>query len=175
MSAFSQRADLRGAFRQAIASTWVVTSACERKPVGFTAISVISVSIDPPIVSFNLSKTSSSRPTIEASGRVALHLLADHQESIAQRFARDRSRRFVDDGAWHWDATGLPALHDYVHRLEADVLAAHDAGDSLVITAGVTAERPGAGSPLVHHQGGYSSLDRHQTPRPQFTLQEESA
>lgn len=169
MTGHSAGTDLRVAFREAVSSTWVICAADGDRPVGFTAISVVSVSVTPPLVSFNLSRTSSSRATIERTGRVALHLLAAHQSHLARRFAGDRRSRFVSD--WHWHDDGLPALNDFSTRLSADVAATFDAGDSLLVTAQVTNHQQGHGDPLVHHRGAYHTLDR----TPSLVLQEESA
>ncbi|WP_114907817.1 flavin reductase family protein [Ornithinimicrobium murale] len=150
--------NLRHAFGRAASSTWVVTGSGERGPVGFTAISVASVSLTPPLLSFNIAKDSSSLVTIAHSGRAALHLLAADQEPLAQRFARDRSRRFVDDGAWTYDDHGLPSVHGVATRLVTRIHDLVDAGDSFVAIARVehatTTDRP----PLVHHAGAYGPL-----------------
>lgn len=163
--------DLRAAFRNAVSSTWVICAADGPRPVGFTAISVVSVSVEPPLVSFNLSRTSSSRPTIERTGRISLHLLADHQDHLARRFAGDRRARFASSDHWHWHPDGLPGLRDVAVRLTAEVAGSFDAGDSLVITARVTDQQRGQGNPLLHHAGTYRALDH----TPSLVLQEESA
>lgn len=169
MTGHSADPDLRVAFREAVSSTWVICAADGGRPVGFTAISVVSVSVAPPLVSFNLSKSSSSRSAIEATGRVSLHLLASHQDDIARRFAGDRTSRFLGD--WHWHEDGLPSLTEFSARLTADIAATVDAGDSLLVTARVTNQQQGQGDPLVHHQGSYRTLN----PTPTLVLQEESA
>lgn len=150
--------DLRGAFGQAASSTWVVTGSGERGPVGFTAISVISVSLTPPLVSFNISKTSSSLFTIATSGRAALHLLDEGQEPIAQRFARDRSKRFVDDGLWGYDDHGLPSVRGVRTRLITRIQDLVDAGDSFVAIARVEHATTSPGRPLLHHAGAYAPV-----------------
>lgn len=157
--------DLRGAFRPAAASAWVVTATGPAGPVGFTAISVVSVSLEPPLVSFNVSRRSSSLSTIAGTRRVAIHLLARHQRPLATRFAGDRTRRFVDDGTWRTDADGLPELCDVTARVVATVTQLHDAGDSLLALAQVehTLTRPY--DPLVHHRGSFTPL----TPSPGTT------
>lgn len=150
--------DLRHAFGRAASSTWVVTGSGERGPVGFTAISVVSVSLAPPLVSFNVAKDSSSLVTIAQSGRAALHLLAEGQEAVAHRFARDRSRRFVDDGAWAYDDHGLPRIHGTVSRLITRIHDLVDAGDSFLAVARVEHATTSDLPPLVHHAGGYGSV-----------------
>lgn len=152
--------DLRSLFRRATASAWVVTSAGEDRlgPVGFTAISVVSVSLDPPLVSFNIGKSSSSLVTLGRRRKAALHLLGDGQPDLASRFAGDRTLRFVDDGRWGWE-DGLPALHGVTARLVTTITDLVDAGDSYVAIARV--ERTAAAHPaqhtLLHHAGRFSA------------------
>lgn len=150
--------DLRAAFGQAASSTWVITGSGERGPVGFTAISVISVSLTPPLVSFNISKNSSSLVTIAQSGRAALHLLGEGQEDLAQRFARDRAKRFVDDGAWGYDDHGLPRVGGVATRLITRIQDLVDAGDSFVAIARVEHASTSPGRPLLHHAGAYAPI-----------------
>lgn len=152
--------DLRSVFRRAAASAWVVTSAGghEVDPVGFTAISVASVSLEPPLLSFNIGRASSSLTTLARSGRAALHLLADHQTHLAARFAADRTLRFVDDGAWAWE-DGLPALPGVTACLVTTLTDLVPAGDSLVAIARVErATADPATLPLLHHAGRFGAL-----------------
>lgn len=163
-----ENVDLRSVFRHAVSSTWVITSANRGRPTGFTATSVVQASFDPPVVSFSLAKTSSSRGIITASGRVALHLLRDDQEDLAHRFSGDRSLRFRPDGRWFWHADGLPTLRAHVVRLRATVTGTQDAGDSLVLTAAVRSQESGEGDVLTYHDGEFGSLDE----RVEFALEE---
>ncbi|XVX19396.1 flavin reductase family protein [Actinomycetota bacterium] len=149
--------DIRDAFRPVASSVWVVTSAVGRDPVGFTAVSLVSVSATPPLISFNLSKTSGSRAHIERSGRIAAHLLAADQEHLAHRFSRERELRFVADGQWRWCAGGLPELPTSLVRLVAEPQSYLDAGDSLVVTARVTASTAREGAPLLHRDRAFSA------------------
>lgn len=151
--------DLRAAFGRAASSAWVVTGSGERGPVGFTAISVVSVSLAPPLLSFNVSKSSSSLVTIAHSGRAALHLLGEDQLPLAERFADDRAKRFVDDDAWHFDDHGLPAIHGVAGRLVTRIHDLVDAGDSFVAIARVEHATTSTRRPLVHHAGSYTSLN----------------
>lgn len=151
--------DLRAAFGRAASSAWVVTGSGERGPVGFTAISVVSVSLAPPLVSFNISKSSSSLVTIAHSGRAALHLLGEDQLPLAERFARDRAKRFVDDDVWHFDDHGLPAIRGVASRVVTRIHDLVDAGDSLVAIARVEHATTSTRRPLLHHAGSYAALN----------------
>ncbi|HIZ98319.1 MAG TPA: flavin reductase family protein [Candidatus Janibacter merdipullorum] len=147
--------DVRAAFRAAAASAWVVTGHSADGPVGFTAISVVSVSVDPPLVSFNISKSSSSLATVSRSRRAALHLLGDEQAGVARRFAGDRARRYDDDGSCSIDDGGLPRIHGVVSRLVVEVVDLVDAGDSYIAVGRVESTETTDREPLVHHAGTY--------------------
>lgn len=152
--------DLRSAFRRAAASTWVVTGAHapDLDPVGFTAISVVSVSLSPPLVSFNIAKTSSSLVVLDRTRRAALHLPGDDQEHLANRFAGDRRWRFPADGSWGW-ADGLPEVRGTAQRLVTTVIDLVDAGDSYLAIARVEHATPGETAyPLIHHAGRFAPL-----------------
>ena len=154
--------DLRRAFRHDASSVWVVTSAHAGSPVGFTAVSIASVSLSPPMLSFNVSRTSSSLSTLLRSGRFAVHLLDADQEHVARRFSADAARRFEDASSWSWGTDGLPHLHGVVTRLSGAVLRLVEAGDSLLVLGEVGGvddaepEAPRARDPLVHHARTYT-------------------
>ncbi|AXH96735.1 flavin reductase family protein [Ornithinimicrobium avium] len=153
--------DLRSAFRHAATSTWVVTGARAPgiDPTGFTAISIASVSLAPPLVSFNIGKDSSSLVTLGRTRRAALHLLGRDQAHVATRFAADRSRRFAEDGTWGWTG-GLPDVHGCAVRLTTTLVDLVEAGDSFLALARVErATTRAAAAPLVHHQGSFGPLE----------------
>ena len=130
--------DLRSVFGRTASSAWVVTSAQAGRFAGFTAVSIASVSLDPPMISLNINRTSSSLSTVVRSRRLAAHLLDDGQQHLAERYAGDRDRRFVVDGTWSLDQQGVPVVHDAVARLSGDVTDVVDAGDSYVVIAAVS-------------------------------------
>lgn len=153
------RVDLRPAFRSTASSVWVVTSADGHIPAGFTATSVSSVSLDPPIVSFNLGRAASSVPVLRRSRRAAVHLLSRHQHALALRWAGPAHERFVYDGSWHWHDDGLPAIGAPLVRLSGDLLSLSEAGDSLIALVQVRRQEATDGAPLLHHDRTFRPLD----------------
>ena len=147
---------LRAAFRRAVTSVWVVTAAADGVPAGFTAGSVVSVSLDPPLLSFNLARTASSAPVLLAAGRCAVHLLAEDQEDVARRFAGPSAARFAGDG-WRWGADGLPELPGAAARLSGRTTAFVPAGDSWVVLADVRTTEVSGAAPLLHHDRRYTA------------------
>ena len=150
--------DLRRAFRIAASSVWIVTSAHDRIPVGFTAISIASVSVDPALISFNIGRRSSSLPTLSRSRRFAAHLLSAGQDLLARRFAATTSERFADESTWQWDPDGIPELNGVVARLSGSVTSLVETGDSLLAVAEVRHCVIGDGTPLLHHNRSYLPL-----------------
>ena len=154
--------DLRPVFRPAASSVWVVTTVDAGRPVGFTAISVVSVSMRPPLLSFNVTRTSSSLGGLTASGRFAAHLLRADQHETAGRFSRAAAQRFADPATWAWAADGLPALVDVLARASGDVDRLVDAGDSVLVLGRVRhVEAPASElGPLLNHERHFLPVPR---------------
>lgn len=150
--------DLRRALRPLAASTWVVTSAHEGTPVGFTAISVTQASVDPPLLTFTVGRRSSSLAALEASRRYAVHLLAAGQEDAALRFAADAALRFADASTWSWGPDGLPVLDGVAARLAGDVVSMTGTGDSWLVLCAVGSAETADRLPLVYHARSYHGL-----------------
>ena len=81
------------AFRDALGTfatgvTIVTTLDSAGDPVGVTASSFNSVSLDPPLILWSLAKDSLSHDAFCGSGHFAIHVLAASQEALSNRFAR---------------------------------------------------------------------------------------
>jgi len=154
-------AAFRSAFRSAANSVWVVTSAIDGAPVGFTAISIASVSVNPPMISFNVSKTSSSLATLQRSFQFAVHLLDHSPASIeqAKRFASKPSdARFADRSTWSWDRSGVPTLQHSLVRMSGRIVSLTEAGDSWLAVGLVEDVERQQGVPLLHYSGAYREM-----------------
>lgn len=148
----------RQAFRDHAARVVVVTAAAEPDPVGFTATSLTSVSLDPPMVSFALARSASAWPGVSAASRVAVHLLGHGQDALARRFATSGIDRFADV-PWHPGEAGEPLLDGCAAYLCCDVVTHIPAGDHAVVLAEVTDGCVAdVGAPLLYHAGSYASV-----------------
>lgn len=151
--------DLRELFSQAASSTWVVTGHGADGPVGFTAISVASASLNPPMVTFNVSQTAASLVTLRQTRKANLHLLSEHQADVAARFSGARHLRFAAGETWRESSNGCPDILGVVGRLSVDIRDIIEAGDSVVILAEVTATvSDPAQRPLIHHHRRYTRI-----------------
>lgn len=99
----------KDAFRWHPAGVSVITADSPEGPVGLTATSVCSVSLNPPAVAFSLSALSSTAPAIRAAGTVVVHLLDSTAQGVAQRFATSGIDRFAGT-SWERLPTGEPLL-----------------------------------------------------------------
>lgn len=147
----------REIFRRHAVGVAVITAGAD-KPVGFTATSLVSVSAEPPLLSFNISKTASSWPTLSRSEYVAVHLLAEHQADLATVFATSGIDRFAAVPGWRHGPYRVPLLPDALAHLVARVHTRIDAGDHAVVIAAVVDGAHTDAAPLVAHQGNWTGL-----------------
>ena len=152
--------DFRSVFRQAASSVWIVTASGNSEPVGFTAISVVSVSIAPPTLSFNISKTSSSLSAFSVASQFAVHLLpsSDDSAQLAQLFAAKPSYARFRDGSWSWDGRRTLQIDGCLARLTGTVAQMVDAGDSWLVLGQVDGMQYYHGQSSLHHAGSFKNL-----------------
>jgi flavin reductase (DIM6/NTAB) family NADH-FMN oxidoreductase RutF len=153
--------DLFRALLRRHAAAVVVITAPGRPPVGFTATSFTSVSLDPPLVSFCLAHTASAWPAVHAAGTIAVHVLSQEQEPVARTFATSGIDRFAAHGAWRSGPDGVPLLDGVLATIVCRVSRQVEAGDHTIVLAipeigDHHADRTAA--PLVYHDGRYAVL-----------------
>lgn len=148
----------RALLRRQAAAVTVVTAAGD-PPAGFTATSFTSVSLRPALVSFCLSHSSSSWPTVARSGHVAVHLLTLAQQHVARVFATSGIDRFAAHGDWSYGPHGVPLLSGVLARLVCRVHERVAAGDhTIVLAEPLLAEALDDAPPLLYHMGRYAAL-----------------
>lgn len=136
----------------------VITAHDGDRPYGFACQSVTSLSLEPPYVSLCPARTSSSWPAMRAAGRVCINVLAGDQRDVCSRFAASGGDKFVGVD-WSRAGNGAPAVHGVLARIEADLVAEHDAGDHTIAICRVTALDDVRGAdPLLFFRGGFGSF-----------------
>lgn len=125
-------------------------------PVGLTATSFSSVSLDPPLVSFYIAASSTTWPDLSQAEVFAINLLAAHQADVAARFAQKGIDRFAAPTAWHPGPLGVPLLEEVVAHLLATPYATTTIGDHHLVVGLVVGTRTGhGGTPLLYHHGRF--------------------
>jgi flavin reductase (DIM6/NTAB) family NADH-FMN oxidoreductase RutF len=138
----------------------VLTVDAEGGRLGLTIDSLVSLSLEPPLVGVSVSRQAAMHELLRAAGGFALSLLAAGQENVAQHFARG----VPPIAHWHGIATregaaGAPLLDGALGWIECRVAAEHAAGDHTLFVGEVLSVELGApAAPLVHVGSGYRAL-----------------
>lgn len=110
----------------------IITSTDDGEPVGMSANSFTSVSLDPPLVSFCAARTSTTYPRISASGRFCVNVLSEFQAEIARTFAQRDVDRFRAV-PYIESPLGSPILDEVVAWIDCTIEREHPAGDHLIV------------------------------------------
>ncbi|HTN79165.1 MAG TPA: flavin reductase family protein [Acidimicrobiales bacterium] len=137
----------------------IVTAAPERKPVGLAVGSFTSLSLDPPLVAFCPSNTSTSWPHIESAGQFCVNILASDQEGLCRHFAGKSDDKFAGIG-WKHSPLGSPILDGVLAWIDCTIDAVHPGGDHVIVVGRVhDLEVATEGGPLVFFRGGYGRFE----------------
>lgn len=128
------------------------------RPVGFTATSLASISLEPPLVSFALSTSASSWPAIAEASSVVVNFLDARQRELAERFARSGIDRFAPPTRWSRLTSGEPVLDEAAGYLRGRIRHRYPAGDHHLVVAQVTDAVTRHHEPLVYHAGAFSTV-----------------
>lgn len=138
--------------------TVITTRDADGTPVGITANSFNSVSLDPPLVLWSVGKNALSLAAFSYADAFAVHILREDQAELSQRFARSGADKF-DGLAIDRGLNNLPLLPDCAARLECVPYAKHEAGDHTLFIAEVQRlQSDPSAMPLVYHGGRYAEL-----------------
>ncbi len=135
--------------------TIVTARTQEGELVGLTANSFNSVSLDPPLVLWSLSRAAASLPAFQAGSHYAINVLGADQQALALRFASKNIDRFADV-AFVDGAGGAPILAGAAATFECFNRSRYEEGDHVIFVGEVErcTRREGA-SPLLYHGGKF--------------------
>lgn len=142
--------------------TIVTTKDTEGSPVGVTASSFNSVSLDPPLVLWSLAKTARSMPAYENSGGFNVHVLASHQSDLSNQFARPTEDKF-DGIDWAECDNGFPLLPEFAALFRCKTHYQYEGGDHIIFVGEVIDYQAHDFPVLVFHGGRYA--DARQKPK----------
>ncbi len=147
---------LKAAFRRHASGVAVITLlTAEGDPVGFTATSVTSLGSNPPLVSFNVARGSSTWPHLLQAKHVAIHTLGATNLELAQRMAADHTQRFVPND-WQRGPHELPVFPGATSALICKVREVHNVENNAVIIVDVEQTLLGEeDDALLYHQRHY--------------------
>jgi flavin reductase (DIM6/NTAB) family NADH-FMN oxidoreductase RutF len=124
------------------------------QPVGFTANSFASVSLEPPLLMVCLAQTASSCPVFREAGRFAVNVLAETQRDLSTTFATRGADKFADV-TWREEQTGAPVLDGVIAWFDCETHDLIPAGDHVILLGRVVAFDYAQGTPLGYCRGAY--------------------
>lgn len=150
-----ERRLLRDAFGTFMTGVTVVTTHdAEGRPLGFTANSFSSVSLDPPLLLVSISKASRNYASFEAAGRFAVNILSEGQREVSNTFARPVEDRF-GTVTWRPGPHGSPVLDGVCAWFDCSLDRLVEAGDHAILIGRVQAFESGSRPGLGYHRGSY--------------------
>lgn len=152
-----------GDFRAALATfaTGVtVVTAPDRSgdPVGMTASSFNSVSMDPPLILWSVTKTALSASVFKAAEYFAVHVLSSSQVDLSNRFARSGEDKFAGLNV-ATNAFGCPVLAEFVARFDCQTWQVYEGGDHWIIVGKVIDIEKRNEEGLVFSDGSYATAN----------------
>lgn len=160
-------AEFRQALGQFPTGVTIVTAQGPDRPVGMTANSFSSVSLDPPLVLWSVAKAAPSYAAFVEAEAFAIHFLGAHHHELALRFARRGADKFADI-PFAVGLTGAPVLDGVAPVIECRTWARYDGGDHMILVGEVLQLQAQTQDPLLFHSGVLRRIDgaaRRQRPR----------
>ena len=151
--------EFRDALGQFATGVCVITANPEgHAPFGMTVNSFASLSLNPPLVLWNLQNNSDMYPAFEAARGFAVNILRANQMELSNYYAKKDDHTLADGDA-ETGSSGLPVLPASLVSLECVVEARYPGGDHLILVGRVTdMTRREAGDPLLFCAGKYREL-----------------
>ncbi|MEM8800719.1 MAG: flavin reductase family protein [Pseudomonadota bacterium] len=146
----------RDALGQFATGVCVITALGPDGPIGLTANSFSSVSLEPPLVLWSVGLETPSATIFARSQRFGISLLSADQEDVALHFARSGVDKFQDDLTIA--ENGLPFVKNAAARFDCETRFVYPGGDHDIIVGEVIRFSGGDTSHLVFHRGRFLSL-----------------
>ncbi len=152
------------AFRDALSTfttgvTIITTRAADGSPVGITANSFNSVSLNPPLVLWSLAKSAYSLDAFAHTKQWNVHVLSVEQEGLSGRFAARGEDKFagieLDRGI-----NDIPLLHNCTARFQCRTAFMYEGGDHMIFVGEVLGFDQSHLPPLAFQSGQYALTAR---------------
>ena len=149
---------LKALLRDVPRAVSVVTVDASGQRVGLTVETVVSLSLEPPLVGISIGRHAALHELLREAGAFAISLLAEGQEHLAQHFARGVPPIALWAGIEHRvGELGAPLLEGALGWIDCRLAAEHPAGDHTFFIGEVSSVERGPGrEALVHVRQGYA-------------------
>ncbi|WAU75772.1 flavin-dependent trigonelline monooxygenase reductase component [Acinetobacter sp. LF10] len=155
MDSVNKIRELRDAFGSFMTGVTVVTTCKDDgTPLGFTANSFASVSLDPALLLVSIAKTSSNYNNFANASHFAINILAEEQKDISNTFARPSDDRF-ENLAWTKSASHNPVIDQVSAWFDCTTYQVVDAGDHAILIGRVEDFGSAGFAGLGYYRGAY--------------------
>ena len=153
--------ELRRAFGQFATGVTVVTTRAEDgHRIGVTANSFTSLSLDPPLLLWAISREAPSLPAFQAANYFAINVLCANQHYLSRQFATPADDKFAGVEI-HEGPGGVPLIGGALAYFVCRSVRHVEAGDHVIVIGEVERFELFEGEPLVFHSGSYRVATRH--------------
>ena len=126
---------------------------------GMTANGITSVSLDPLLVLVCAGHSTASHPLIRSSGRFAISILGQHQQSIAEYYARPTDGKTGDvEVSFNRTRHGSATIEGCLATMDCELVDETLAGDHTIFIGRVDEIETRAGRPLIFYEGKFGQL-----------------
>lgn len=151
--------ELRAVMGRFPAGVAVVTVDLDGRRIGLTVASLVSLSLEPPLVGLAVRRDAALHELLREAGEFAVSMLAAGQEGLAQHFARGVPPIALWENIQLRNTDGPPQLEGALGWLRCRLAAEHEAGDHTFFVGRIESAETGPGErPLVFHRQGYAAL-----------------
>ncbi|MDH3692652.1 MAG: flavin reductase family protein [Gammaproteobacteria bacterium] len=126
--------------------------------IGVTANSFNSVSLEPPLVLFSLSRSALSWRSFLSTQYFAVNVLSRRQHALSTQFAKTSENKWKGVEHEFWQ-TGCPVIKDCLAAFECEIRYTHDGGDHIIFVGEVLRMKSNPEyRPLLFYRGQYRDL-----------------
>jgi flavin reductase (DIM6/NTAB) family NADH-FMN oxidoreductase RutF len=150
--------ELKALMREVPQPVSVVTVDAAGQKVGLTVVSLVSLSLEPPLVGIAVGRQAALHELLREAGAFAISILATGQEALAQHFARGVPPIVLWHGIeTHTGELGAPLLEGAVGWIECRLSFEQSTGDHTFFVGDVVSATRGPGrEALVHLRQAYT-------------------
>ncbi|MCX8166140.1 MAG: flavin reductase family protein [Acidilobaceae archaeon] len=150
---------LKAFMRQAAQQVYAVTAEHEGEFAAFTASSVTSLSLNPPLMMVSVDKGSRSHgPLVRAKGFV-VHLLSEEEQKIAEVMASRLPPKEKLEAVGYEQSPYGPVIRGAKSYLLLEKYAVYEAGDHDIVIGKIVGGKIGEVTrPLLYHSRAYTGI-----------------